>query len=265
MTYLQAIFLGLLQGLTEFLPVSSSGHLVLAQSLLPGFHQPGVLFDALLHAGTMGAVLIYFRAEIGRLLLCPFRREAEFRVERRTLWLILAASVPTALIGLGFQDFLEGLFHRPVAVAGMLLVTGCLLFFTEGRKVGSRTEADMSLVDALAVGLAQGAAIIPGISRSGSTIACLLLRGVAPTTAARFSFLLAVPAVMGASLLQLRHGAVVPSGQWPVYAAGMVAAFASGWLAIDLLMNALRRRRLRWFAVYCWLAGGLYLAWSFWS
>lgn len=262
MTLAQAIFLGLLQGLTEFLPVSSSGHLAIAQHYLPGFTQPGVLFDVMLHVGTMVAVLLYFRREIAQLLFSPFRRGEEARTHRRLLLLLLLSCLPTAAIGLLFEDFFKGLFHNLPAIAAMLLVTGSFLFFAERRRRGKRKEADLSWRDALLAGTVQGGAIIPGISRSGSTIAALLLKGVDGETAARFSFLMALPAVFGAALLELREAAAVAAGQLPLYLAGTAVAFGTGLLAIHLLLAVIRRRRLFAFAVYCWLVGGLFFCLS---
>ncbi len=262
MTLVQALLLGALQGLTEFLPVSSSGHLAIAQHFLPGFSQPGVLFDVLLHLGTMVAVAIYFRRELAALLASPFRRGEEARLQRRLLLLLIAASVPTAVIGLLFKDFFEGLFENLTVVSLMLLVTGTLLFIAERFRRGSRREAQLTLSDALLVGTVQGCAIVPGISRSGSTIAALLLKGVDGETAARFSFLLALPAVFGAALLSARDLGEVATGQLPLYLAGAGVAFLTGLLSIHLLLAVIRRRRLIAFALYCWLAGGLFFALS---
>jgi len=256
MTLLQAMLLGLVQGLTEFLPVSSSGHLAITQHFLPGFSQPGVLFDVLLHLGTMLAVVIYFRRDLGR--LAGALRPGGDAVARRTLRLLIVASIPTALIGLSFKDFFESLFDNLPVVAGMLLVTGTLLFVAERlrrRAQPARREAALTTGDALVVGCVQGLAIIPGISRSGSTIAALLLKGVDGETAARFSFLLALPAVFGATLLQLRHLDQLAAGQLPAYLAGTLVAFAVGYAAIHLLLAVVRRQRLAWFAGYCWLVG----------
>lgn len=262
MTLFQALFLGVVQGLAEFLPVSSSGHLAIAQHYLPGFTQPGVLFDVLLHVGTMFAVLLYFRREVGLLLSAPFRSGEEARLYRRLLLLLAAGSVPTAVIGLSFKDFFEGLFHNLGAVSLMLLVTGTLLFLSERFRRGGRKEGDLSLSDALLTGTVQGAAIIPGISRSGSTIAALLLRGVDGETAARFSFLLALPAVFGAALLSLRDLQAVPAGEFPLYLAGTGVAFFTGLLSIHCLLAVIRKKRLFAFALYCWLAGAGFFALS---
>ncbi len=263
MTLLQSIFLGLIQGLTEFLPVSSSGHLAITQHFLPGFDQPGVLFDILLHLGTMLAVVLYFRREVGNLLASPFRKGEEAQLYRRLLTLLLVGSVPTAVIGLTFKDFFESMFENIPMVALMLLVTGTLLFVSEKFNRGTRREGELNLVDALVVGTVQGCAIIPGISRSGSTIAALLLRGVDGETAARFSFLLALPAVFGAALLSLRHLQSVTEVEVPLYLAGTGVAFITGMLSIHFLMAIIRRRRLLAFAVYCWVAGTVVFALTF--
>jgi len=253
----ESVLLGVLQGLTEFLPVSSSGHLVLAQSLMPAFRQPGVLFDVLLHAGTLLAVLVYFRSDVLALVrsLGP-RGEPTYR---RLAFLIAAGTVPTGLIGVLFKDPLEALFHAPRAAAAMLLVTGGLLWISEvlGRP---RDGLDrLGYPRALAVGTVQGLAIVPGISRSGSTIAAGTLLGVRGEEAARFSFLLSVPAILGAVVLQLPEVSSVDAGASLAYGVGVLAAFAAGLGAIRFLMGAIRRGRFRWFAVYCWVLGAGYL------
>ncbi|MEZ4483862.1 MAG: undecaprenyl-diphosphate phosphatase [Syntrophotaleaceae bacterium] len=259
MSLLDAVLLGLLQGVTEFLPVSSSGHLAVAQHFLPGFSQPGVLFDVLLHVATMGAVILYFRRDCALLVTAPFRRDQESALYRRLLFLLALGSVPTAVIGLLFKDFFIGLFHNLTVVASMLLVTGTLLFLSERLRCGKRKEEKLTWSDALLVGTVQGGAIIPGISRSGSTIAALLLKGVDGETAARFSFLLALPAIFGAALLSLGDMTAVAGAELSAYVAGMVTAFVAGLLSIHLLLAVVRRRRLFAFALYCWLAGGLFL------
>jgi undecaprenyl-diphosphatase len=261
MSLFQAVFLGLLQGFTEFLPVSSSGHLVIAQHYLGGISQPGVLFDILLHFGTMGAVLLYFRRDCVQLAMAPFRSSPEAQPYRRLLALLVIGSVPTAVIGLLFKDFFVGLFHNLTLVALMLLVTGSLLFLSERLRFGQDKDKNknknkkMTILDALLVGTIQGGAIIPGISRSGSTIAGLLFRGVDGETAARFSFLLALPAIFGAGLLSLGDLSAVSSKALPVYLVGMLIAFLTGLVSIHWLMAVVRRRRLYAFALYCWLMG----------
>ena len=257
MSFFDAILLGILQGATEFLPVSSSGHLVLAQHLLGDFEQPGVLFDVMLHVGTMIAVVFYFWRDLAGLISSLWRRDDKAKTERRMVGLLIAGSVPTAIIGLTFKDYLIGLFERPDIVCIMLLVTGTLLWVAERLRQRETTRTKMTLTDAVITGTVQGCAIIPGISRSGSTIAALLLRGVDGETAARFSFLLALPAVFGAALLSVKDLDTVASGAFLPYLAGTVASMITGLLCIHLLMGVIRRRRLHWFALYCWLVGGL--------
>lgn len=255
MTFTHALLLGLIQGLTEFLPVSSSGHLVIAQHFIPGFDQPGLAFDIMLHLGTMVAVLLYFRREVGLMLISPLQQGPEARTYRKMLGLIVLASVPTAIIGLGFKDFFEGMFENLQLVALMLLVTGVLLFLSERFRRPGRKEGQLTISDALVVGTVQGLAIIPGISRSGSTISTLLLKGVDGETAARFSFLLALPAVFGAALLSLRDLQQVATAEIPMYLVGAGTAFLVGLLSIHCLLAVVRRKRLLGFAIYCWLVG----------
>ena len=199
--------LGILQGLTEFLPVSSSGHLVILQALLPGFQEPGVLFHATVHLATLGAVLVYFRADvagIARAALMPSRADP---AAARLLWLVAAGTVPTALIGFLLAEPLERLFASVPTAASMLLLTGALLFATD--RAGERTGgiAGMGVTHALVIGFVQGAAIVPGISRSGATVAAGVFCGLERGLALRYSFLLSIPAIAGAFALQLAtHG-----------------------------------------------------------
>ncbi|RMG92008.1 MAG: undecaprenyl-diphosphate phosphatase [Candidatus Dadabacteria bacterium] len=256
MTVWDGLVLGLVQGLTEFLPVSSSGHLVIVQSLVPGFAQPGILFDVLLHAATLGAVLLYFWRDVAGMAasLLPGGDPGH----RRLVGWIVAGTVPTGILGVAFKDPLEALFHAPRAAAAMLLVTGALLWVSEVLARGRDPMDRIGVGRALAVGTVQGLAIVPGISRSGSTIAAGSLLGVRTADAARFSFLLSIPAIVGAVVLEVRHLAH-PAIAWGPYLAGVVAAFASGLAAIHWLLRVIRRGRFRWFAVYCWLLGAGYL------
>ena len=255
MDILHAALLGLIQGLTEFLPVSSSGHLAIAQHFLPGFEQPGLLFDVLLHFATTMAVVIYFRKDIWKLLSCFFRKDAYAVDDRHVFRMILLGSIPTAIIGLSGKDFFAGLFENLLVIGCMLLVTGTLLIVAENARRGGRGLSQIKASDALVVGIVQGLAIIPGISRSGSTIATLLLRGIDGEAAARFSFLLALPAIGGAMLLSLKDLQHVTNSDLPAYALGALLAFASGLFAIRWLMNVVRNKRLVGFAIYCLLVG----------
>ena len=262
MDIFSAALLGLVQGLTEFLPVSSSGHLAIAQHFLPGFEQPGLLFDVLLHAATTLAVMIFFRRDIWKLLSCFFRKDAYAVDDRHTFWMLVLGSIPTAIIGLSFKDFFEGLFENLLVIGCMLLLTAMLLIVAEKSRRDGRGLAQLNARDALLVGIVQGFAIIPGISRSGSTIACLLLRGIDGESAARFSFLLALPAVGGAMLLSLKDLGQISSADLPAYGIGALIAFVSGLFAIRVLMDVVRRKRLVGFAIYCLLVGSSVIGYS---
>jgi undecaprenyl-diphosphatase len=255
MDILHATLLGLIQGLTEFLPVSSSGHLAITQHFLPGFEQPGLLFDILLHFATTMAVIIYFRKDVWKLLTCFFRKDPYALDDRHTFRMILLGSVPTAIIGLSGKDFFEGLFENLPVIGCMLILTALLLIVAERARRDGRQLSQLNSNDALLVGIVQGLAIIPGISRSGSTIACLLLRNIDGEAAARFSFLLALPAIIGAMLLSLKDLQQVANNDLPAYGLGALIAFSSGLFAIRWLMNVVRRKRLAGFAVYCLLVG----------
>lgn len=262
MDIFSACLLGLIQGLTEFLPVSSSGHLAITQHFLPGFEQPGLLYDVLLHAATTLAVIIYFRSDIQKLLFCFFTPIEQSRRDRHVALMLILGSIPTAIIGFSGKDFFEGLFENLTVIGAMLLVTATLLTLAEKIRKDGRPIDKVNRGDALLVGIAQGMAIIPGISRSGSTIACLLLRGIDGEAAARFSFLLALPAVGGAMLLSLKDVQHISSTDLPAYGLGAIVAFVSGLFAIRCLMNVVRRRRLVGFAIYCLLVGSGILGYS---
>ncbi|MFQ5900547.1 MAG: undecaprenyl-diphosphate phosphatase [Thermodesulfobacteriota bacterium] len=260
MTPFDAIFLGLLQGVTEFLPVSSSGHLVIAQHLMKGFKQPGVLFDVMLHVGTLGAVLIYFRRDIYSIAGSFFHKaSSRDKKSRRLALLIIIGTFPTALIALSFKDIFEQLFTS-VSIAGvMLIITGCLLFATEWIKDPARKEGDLTIIDAVIIGIAQGIAIIPGISRSGSTIATGIFRKIDSVVAARFSFLLSIPAVLGAIFLEAKKFNQLATQDIGVYILGMLTAGLSGLLAITFLMKIIAKGRLKFFSYYCFALGGIVL------
>ena len=280
MDWLRAILLGILQGATEFLPISSSGHLVLIPWFL-NWPEPGVVYGAMVHWGTLVAVVTYFREDIrvlARGWLTSLRtRQLDGDPHGRLAWLILLASLPAGLAGFLFEDFFEALFSQPGWAATFLLVTGSLLVGSEhlSRRrsllsstgnphpdpaVGTATW--LSLSGALWIGLAQAAAIAPGISRSGVTIAAGLLVGLGRQEAARFSFLLAIPVIFGAGLLQLLKLALgaAPLSQLPVLIIGFAAACLTGYLAIRFFLVYLQRHSLWVFAIYCWILGLLGLA-----
>jgi len=264
MSVWQAILLGILHGVTEFLPVSSSGHLVIVPYLL-GWPDPGLALDTLLHLGTLLAMVIYFWSDLWRLLragLQSLRRRSLADPDARVAWALVVATIPAGVIGLLFEDKIEQLFGVPMAAAAFLLGTALLLVLSELLGSRQRPITSISWVDSLLIGFAQTLAIAPGLSRSGSTIAAGLFVGFRREDAARFSFLLAVPVVLGSGLYQLAKLALDGGGGTPagVVVAGMAAAGISGYLAIAGLLALIRRHSLYVFAVYCALFGGLVLA-----
>ncbi|HOO41114.1 MAG TPA: undecaprenyl-diphosphate phosphatase [Syntrophales bacterium] len=266
MTALQAVILGVVQGLTELLPVSSSAHLVIAQSFMTEFHQPGVLFDAVLHVGTLFSVIYFFRNDIVSLAISILpglsRRtvpEEQQKAFRKVAGLILISTAITVLIGFIFKDRIEILFSSVTVAASMLFVTGFFLFLSDWKKHIEKNEENLSVPGAALIGLIQAAALVPGISRSGSTIVCGIFLGLRREAAARYSFLLSVPAILGAVTLQAPHFSAVATGEWFPYALGFATSAITGFFSLHLLYFVIRRARLRFFAYYCWLAGGAVL------
>ncbi len=259
---MQALILGIVQGATEFLPVSSSGHLVLVPWLLQ-WENPGVAFDAMLHLGTLTAVVVFFWRELWRLLVDLVMsikdRSLSDGAGRKTAWLLLVATLPAAVIGFLFEGFFENLFNRPGWVGVLLLVTGALLAVSERWSTRASDMSQMSWLDAAVVGLGQALAIAPGISRSGATISAGLWRGLRREAAARFSFLLSVPIILGAGLFKLKDLLQMPgiADSGLVLLGAFLAAAISGFLSIGFLLSYLRTRRLYPFAVYCWAVGSL--------
>jgi undecaprenyl-diphosphatase len=262
-----AALLGLVQGLTEFLPISSSGHLVLAESLL-GVRSQGIAFEVALHLATAGAVVLAYRKRIGLILKAlpaAFTPQAwretpqSDPVQRENLFFalyVVLGTLPAGVIGIKFKDFFEEAFASPRLVAWMLLVTGLILF--SSRLARHVKVKPLRWHRAILVGCAQAVAIIPGISRSGTTITSGLLLGLGPGRSAEFSFLLALPAILGASLLEAAEifSGVdsIAAGIWS-YTAGCVTAFFSGYLAIYFLLRVLQKGRLDRFAYYCFAVG----------
>lgn len=262
MTLWQVLVLGILQGATEFLPVSSSGHLVLIPHLL-GWPDTGLALNVMLHLGTMVAIVAYFWRDLWALARAAWeslRQRSLAQPEARLAWQLALATIPGAVLGLLLEDFFEALFSNPRAAAAFLLGTAALIVAAE--TLGRRTRAldTLSWAHALGIGLAQSLAIVPGLSRSGATISAALLLGYRREDATRFSFLLAVPIVLGGGGYQLLKffGAEVtlPFG---LLLAGMFAAAVTGYLAIAGLLALVRRHALWPFAVYCALFGILVL------
>ena len=265
MSVFEALILGLVQGVTEFLPVSSSAHLVLVPQFF-GIPAPTVAFDVVLHVATLVAVVGYFIGDVVKIVVALFFPErlskGEVRYWRRLFFWLVIGSIPAAVIGAALSGFFEDLFSSTAAVGIFLVVTSLLLWGADlatARAVRRKREgaslAQMSRVDALVVGCYQALAIAPGLSRSGSTIAAGIFLGFDRETAARFAFLLSIPAILGAFLFKLKDlgGSGGPGGV--ALLAGFVAAAISGFLAVRFMMRFLKKRRLRPFAIYTLVLG----------
>ncbi len=268
MTPIQALVLGLVQGLTEFLPISSSGHLVLVPHLL-GWRlnsDAAFAFDVLVQMGTMLAVVAYFWADLWHIAegwLCALARRAPWSTpEARLGWYLILATLPAVVGGLLLNGQVEAAFSSARAVGGFLLFTAALLFAADALGRRQRNLDALDAWDALVMGLFQVLALFPGVSRSGSTIAGGLFRGLDRPTAARFSFLMSVPVMLGAGALTLadllRHPQTAQATALPLVL-GFAAAAVSGYLAIRWLLRYLMHHSLRAFAVYCALIGLLTL------
>lgn len=239
MNVFEAVISGILQGITEFLPVSSSGHLVILHNLI-GLKEPEIGFDIFLHTGTLVAIFIVFWRDI----LIILKREKSW------IFFVLSGSAATVLFVLIFHGYIESMFSSVKMVGAMLLITGAWLIF--GNFVRFGTEG-MTGLKALFIGCAQGIAAFPGISRSGATISTALFLGLDTKTAARFSFLLAIPAVIGAFLFKLKHG--ISTGFNANYIFGFMASCIVGIIALKLLLRMLHAGRFHFFGIYCILMG----------
>jgi undecaprenyl-diphosphatase len=268
MTLLKAVILGIVQGLTEFLPISSSGHLVIFQHLF-GLREPQLLFDILVHIGTLLAVLAVFFGDIVTITResltfasrCFKKKDSlsEPLPGARLLMFIIIGTVPTALIGYFLEKKADVIFSSLRLVGLTLLATGVLLWLTKRFSPDKRDISRMNARDSLLIGLVQGIAVIPGISRSGSTIAAGLFMGLDRSLAARFSFLLSIPAILGALVLKsgelfsLNYSSMLPD------IVGMLAAFVSGYFALKFLIRIVLKGNFYLFAYYCFLVGLLIL------
>ena len=250
MTPYEALLLGLLQGLTEFLPVSSSGHLALGQAAW-GIQTGNITFEVIVHFGTLLAVVTALRARIINLAVGCLRRDS---ASWNTIYLLVIGSIPAGVVGILFKDMFKEAFASPVAVCGFLIATGCILWSTRFAR-GDRIK--MTFLDAILIGIAQALAVLPGISRSGSTIGLGLWRGLDGREAATFSFLLSIPIILGATALEVGNLLADPpqiNALWPLLI-GAIVAYISGVFAIRWLLNSLSGGHFAKFAYYCWLIG----------
>ena len=252
----KAIVVGIVQGLSEFLPISSSGHIALVQHLL-GMRGTGVgaqqdiTFELVVHIGTFLSVIIYFRQRLLGLLLSVWQKDRT--EERRMILWLLIATIPATLAFFSARGFFEGAYDYPVLVGGCLLGTGVILLLP---KLLRPREQEFGLKHVIWMGVAQSLAILPGISRSGATISAGLLSGAQASKAAEFSFLMFLPAIGGGILVKLKDlQAVAQSEAAAAYACGFVAAFLSGLLAVYLVLQTIRKGKFEYFAYYCFVAG----------
>lgn len=272
MDIIQAIIMGAVQGLTEFLPVSSSAHLVILPELLGA--ESSLAFDTLLHVGTLVAVIAYFwqdilamiKAFISSLADIPkgnFKDGIKEDSFKRLTWLVIIGTIPAGLMGVLFKSEFESLFNSVAAVGFFLIITGVILTCAEWiskRKIDGEGKKikNVTFTNSLVIGLFQGLAIAPGISRSGSTIAAGLFSGLERKLAARFSFLLSIPAILGAALVQAKDIASFDSNL-SVLIGGFVSALIFSYLAVKFMMGYIQKHSLMIFAYYCWIVGALTL------
>jgi len=257
-----AILLGIVQGLTELFPVSSSAHLVILQSFFPDFQQPGVAFDVILHLGTLLAVFFYFRVDIWDMMksliptnLTSIPSPVDAAESRKLVLLLIMGTIPVVIIGLLFREKIHAAFESPQAAAFFLIITGFLLFFSDKVKIPRCDAKKITVTDSILIGIAQAFALLPGISRSGATITAGIFRRLNRTEAARFSFLLSLPAICGAVILESGYLKSISPAEILPYAAGAISAAAAGFLSLKLFFLIIRKARLKFFAFYCWIFG----------
>lgn len=279
MSYLQGIFLGLIQGVTEFLPVSSSGHLAIFEKIAK-IQEPDPAFDVLLHVGTLLAVFLVYFTDIRKLIVEGFKllfdffiniglfckeklgkQEVQYRriinsAYRKFVLLIIISTIPTGIIGIALKDTVELVKTDLLIVGVCLFITACLLIICDMSEEGSKKPKNVSYLNAIAVGAAQGVSVLPGISRSGTTIAVCTKLGFDQRFAVKYSFILSIPAILGAAVLELPDFVSSVSRQnIGPYLAGTITAVVVGYISIRALLRLVLRRKMKFFAVYCVLAG----------
>ncbi|HEY3202294.1 MAG TPA: undecaprenyl-diphosphate phosphatase [Thermoanaerobaculia bacterium] len=262
MSWIDAVVLGIIQGLTEFIPVSSDGHLSAAEMLMPRFGQVGLLFDVMVHVGTLAAILIYYRKLLREEISGLVSTDAE---QRRTAWrlamLLLVATVPTGITGLWMKHYVEQTKTNARFVGAMEILTGLYLAVSYFRREGDKTRKTMTYLDAFVIGTVQGFAVLPGLSRSASTIGFGLLLGFTGRWAADYTFLLAIPAIVGAAgveiLSALRHegAGFFATPDFAKYLVGAAVAGVIGYSTIAFLIRMVSTRKVHYFAIYCFVFG----------
>jgi len=256
-SFIEAAFLGIIQGLTEWLPISSSGHLVIVQQLL--HIKISLFFDVMLHFGTLLAVIVFMRKDILEILKSLLKLDFTSQSGKLLLFVIIG-SIPITFFGFFFHEIIEAMFSNLYVVGLSLLITGAILYLTKN----TRGKKKLRLKDSILVGIVQAFALIPGISRSGSTISTGLLRDIDKKLAFKFSFLLAVPAVIGANLLELTN-VIVGNIQINLLQAivSTLISFIAGYISLKFLYNLLQKGKFYLFCYYCWMLGTLLLLYRF--
>ncbi|MCV6590252.1 MAG: undecaprenyl-diphosphate phosphatase [Marinobacterium sp.] len=261
MDWLQVVVLALIQGLTEFLPISSSAHLILPSQLL-GWPDQGLAFDVGVHVGSLLAVMLYFRHEIVSLLTGWLNSLRGRQSAEGTLaWLVILATIPAVVLGVMLSDIIKEYGRSILVIAGTTLIFGALLWWADSRRTEARQLEGIGWKDAMIIGLSQAVAMIPGTSRSGITITAALMLGFSRQAAARFSFLMSIPVIAGAGLLLgLDLADTGTQGQWQMIGAGLVLSAISAWTCIHLFLKALDRIGMMPFVIYRMLLGLVLLA-----
>lgn len=280
MNYFEGIVLGIVQGLTEFLPVSSSGHLAIFGKLF-GMNEPGVAFDVMLHVGTLVAVFIVYFSDIKKLVVEGFsllgdffynvlqffsnlkgEQEPKYRrvinsAYRKFVMLVIVSTIPTGIIGILIKDTVEIVKSDLMIVGVCLLITACLLVICDMSENGKKTPKNVTYADAIAVGVAQGAATLPGVSRSGTTIAICTKLGFDRKFAVKYSFILSIPAILGAAILELPElsSSIQETGSLGPCIVGMIVAAAVGYVCIKTLLKIVCKKKMKYFAGYCVVVG----------
>lgn len=274
MGYFEAIVLGLVQGLAEFLPISSSGHLALLQDIFGVEADKVLLFAVLLHLGTLVSVFVVYWSDIWELIveLCATVRDLctgkglrlEERPVRKLGVMIIVATIPTAIIGLVFNDFFSGMYTSMVAVGVGFLITGVIMFIAERMGSANKDIRKMNFRNAIFVGVLQGIAIYPGISRSGSTLVGGLTTGLKREFAVKFAFLISIPSILGSVILETPDALAAgtdPSLLGPIIA-GVVVAAVSGFIAIKTMIRIVSNKKLSYFSYYVWVLGACTIAYG---
>lgn len=265
MDILSAIIIGVVQGLTEFLPISSSAHLIFIQSILGV--ESSLAFDTFLHLGSLIAVLWFFHGDIYKLLKAwwlsigdilqkRFREGLNQDPYKRLAWYIILATIPVGVVGILFESQVEELFAGALYVpAFFLFVTGTILYLSQRMDRGNLDFSNVGPKETLFMGLGQACAILPGLSRSGTTIAAGLVAGLDKEFAAKFSFILSIPAILGATIVQLKDIGTALDANLAAIILGFMAAFVAGYVAIKFVLDLIEKRSLDIFSYYCWIAG----------